>query len=64
VRSPLTYVLSVDNEAVVRFSACIASAFGLYYRVKLGRNSDVTWKLIFVLLWVYGRLAPQQMARY
>ncbi|CAD6576229.1 MAG: hypothetical protein ASARMPREDX12_007798 [Alectoria sarmentosa] len=36
--------------------ACIASAFGLYYRVKLGRNSDVTWKLVFVLLWVVVEL--------
>lgn len=33
-------------------SACIASTVSLYYRAKMGRHDDVTWKLVSVLLWV------------
>lgn len=32
--------------------ACLASIMGLYYRTKLNRNSDVTWQLVDVLIWV------------
>ncbi|KAI4246966.1 MAG: hypothetical protein LQ352_006241 [Teloschistes flavicans] len=32
--------------------ACLASVMGLYYRTKLKRNSDVTWQLVDVLIWV------------
>lgn len=37
--------------------ACISGAFGLYYRVHLKRNDDVTWKLVAVLLWVVVELS-------
>ena len=33
-------------------SACIASAFTLYYRVQLGRNDDMTWTLVVLFRWV------------
>ncbi|KAL8980389.1 MAG: hypothetical protein Q9177_005895 [Variospora cf. flavescens] len=32
--------------------ACLASVMGLYYRTKLNRNSDITWRLVDVLIWV------------
>ena len=31
---------------------CVASVVGLYYRATMTRNSDVTWELVYVLLWV------------
>ncbi|KAL8939801.1 MAG: hypothetical protein Q9216_003152 [Gyalolechia sp. 2 TL-2023] len=36
--------------------ACLASVMGLYYRTKLNRNSDVTWQLVDVLIWVVVEL--------
>ncbi|KAI9702567.1 MAG: hypothetical protein M1836_001047 [Candelina mexicana] len=53
---PLRKKLGVLATFATGLLACIASAFGLYYRVKLGRNSDVTWKLVYVLLWVVVEL--------
>ncbi|KAL8816421.1 MAG: hypothetical protein Q9223_004561 [Gallowayella weberi] len=36
--------------------ACLASIMGLYYRTKLKRDSDVTWSLVDVLIWVVVEL--------
>ena len=33
-------------------SACIASAFTLYYRVQVGQNHDLTWTLAVLFRWV------------
>ncbi|KAL8992215.1 MAG: hypothetical protein Q9169_007276 [Polycauliona sp. 2 TL-2023] len=32
--------------------ACLASIMGLYYRTRLERDSDVTWALVDILIWV------------
>ncbi|KAL8917240.1 MAG: hypothetical protein Q9208_008079 [Pyrenodesmia sp. 3 TL-2023] len=32
--------------------ACLASIMGLYYRTKLNRHSDLTWRLVDILIWV------------
>ncbi|KAL8654919.1 MAG: hypothetical protein Q9226_003243 [Calogaya cf. arnoldii] len=32
--------------------ACLASIMGLYYRTRLKRDSDVTWSLVDILIWV------------
>ncbi|KAL8676658.1 MAG: hypothetical protein Q9186_006842 [Xanthomendoza sp. 1 TL-2023] len=36
--------------------ACLASIMGLYYRTKLNRDSDVTWSLVDILIWVVVEL--------
>ncbi|KAL8638381.1 MAG: hypothetical protein Q9228_004461 [Teloschistes exilis] len=36
--------------------ACLASVMGLFYRTKLKRDSDVTWQLVDVLIWVVVEL--------
>ena len=33
-------------------SACIASAFTLYYRVQVSQNHDLTWTLAILFRWV------------
>lgn len=32
--------------------ACLASIMGLYYRTRLDRDTDVTWSLVDILIWV------------
>ncbi|KAL8836410.1 MAG: hypothetical protein Q9176_006349 [Flavoplaca citrina] len=36
--------------------ACLASIMGLYYRTRLKRDSDVTWDLVDILIWVVVEL--------
>ncbi|KAL8671757.1 MAG: hypothetical protein Q9168_003752 [Polycauliona sp. 1 TL-2023] len=36
--------------------ACLASIMGLYYRTRLRRDSDVTWSLVDILIWVVVEL--------
>lgn len=37
---------------LTNYRACLASVMGLFYRTKLKRDSDVTWQLVDVLIWV------------
>ncbi|CAL8574676.1 hypothetical protein XPA_000631 [Xanthoria parietina] len=36
--------------------ACLASIMGLYYRTRLDRDTDVTWSLVDILIWVVVEL--------
>ena len=40
------------DQALINLRACLASVMGLYYRTKINRESDVTWQLVDVLIWV------------